>query len=107
MSDLNEILESARKYLKYKEKYSPVSIFENEITREAEYISIESKTEFVSEKIPTKQARTDISNDEMLTNEIMTGLTPEHEDWMDAKTLDELNGDDMQLPEVRPLEDEE
>lgn len=90
MSDLNEILDSARKYLKYREKYSPLNIFENEITREAGYDTLEEPPVFVSEKMPAG-VKTDVSNDEMLVNKVMTGLTPEHEDWMDAKTLDELN----------------
>ncbi len=86
MSELNEILDSARKFLKYKEKYSPVSIFENEITREADSIS--------TEEVFEEEIRTDTSNDEVpdvAVNEKKEFYMPKHEDWMDAKTLDELN----------------
>lgn len=84
MSDLNDIIDSARKYLKYKEKYSPVNIFENEITRTTGDISMEEV--FAEEKV-----RTDTSNDEIVREKVTPSYTPEHEAWMDAKNLDELN----------------
>lgn len=87
MSDLNEILEGARNFLKYKEKYSPVSIFENEITR-APGSSGESNKEVSPKK--TLQT-TKHSNEAAIVREDDALYTLVREDWMDVTSLDELN----------------
>ena len=90
MSELDEILEGARNFLKYKEKYSPVSIFESEVTRTPGNAPSD-QTVKAKEKSTDKKAKPLQPDGDGLVREDDVLYSLVREDWMDATSLDELN----------------
>ena len=88
MGDIKKIIDGSVSYLKYKEKYSPVTLYGNEVSIER---SEAHSPEETTSKMPSKKSASKIENENPIVRDDNSSYSLIREDWMEATTLDELN----------------
>ena len=88
MGDIKKIIDGSVSYLKYKEKYSPVTLYGNEVSIDKSEVHTPEET--TSEMPPKKSASKEEINNPIVRDD-NSSYSLIREDWMEADTLDELN----------------
>ena len=88
MGDIKKIIDGSVSYLKYREKYSPVTLYENEVSIDKSEISTPEET---TSEMPLKKSASKEESDNPIVRDDNSSYSLIREDWMEAATLDELN----------------
>jgi uracil-DNA glycosylase len=91
LSDIQKILDGAVSYLKYKEKYSPIELYNTDVKESEESFEIAAEEEESMPKKTVSQApASKVADDGTLIREGAGTYIFSQEDWMKSKTLEEL-----------------